>query len=312
MKTFVGVDVSKATLDVCVLGSLAFQTTNDEEGHLEIISRLSGLDEVLLVMESTGGYEMGLASALGNAKIAFAIVNPRQVRDFARALGRIAKTDRIDAEILALFGDRIKPDATELPSEEQQRLAALVTRRRQLVEMRVSEMNRKSIAPSSVRPSIIAHITALSAMINELDKDIGTLIRNSPMWKKRDDILDTVKGVGPITIITLLALLPELGSLNRKKIAALVGIASYNKDSGQAVGKRSCWGGRAGVRAVLYMAALSATQHNPIFQEHYNQLVARGKLKKVALVACMRKLLTILNAMVRDGTEWEEALAAPH
>ena len=312
MTTFVGVDVSKATLDVCVLGIQDFQATNDEEGLAEIISALSGLKDVLVVMESTGGYEMALASALANARIPFAIVNPRQVRDFARALGQMAKTDRIDARILALFGERIKTSITELPSEKQQKLMGLVTRRRQLIEMRVSEQNRQALAPSNVKASLIRHITALNAMIGELDKEIGKLIRNSPMWKKREDIMDTVAGVGRVTIMTLVALLPELGSLNRKKIASLVGLAAFNKDSGQLLGKRCCWGGRAAVRSVLYMAALSATQHNPVFQEHYKQLVARGKLKKVALVACMRKLLTVLNAMVRDGSDWQEVLAAPH
>jgi transposase len=311
MVTFVGVDVSKATLDVCILGTSCFQVGNDEDGISSLVLKLVELD-CLVVMEYTGGHQMPLASALAVAKVRVALVNPRAARDFAGALGQMAKTDKVDSKVLAMFGERIRPTPTDLPDEGQQKLVALVVRRRQLVENRVAEQNRKFLAPAAVQSSLTAHITMLNQMIKEIDAEIAKLIRNSPIWKKRHDILESVSGVGKVTIGCLMAMLPELGTLNRKKIASLVGVASFNKDSGKKKGKRSCFGGRAPVRAALYMATLVATQHEPVIAAHYEQLVKRGKEKKVALVACMRKLLTILNAMVRDGTTWRAELAQPH
>jgi len=310
MRRYVGVDVSKRTLDVCILGARAFQIENNEEGIADLVKELS-CTECLVVMESTGGHEIALATALALAKVECAIVNPRQVRDFARAFGQMAKTDKVDAEMLALFGERIKPAPTALPDEAQRRLLAKVVRRRQLVDMRSAEKNRKSIAAEEVKPSIDRLIKELTRMIKDLDKEIGKEIRDSSIWKQRKDILESVKGVGCATTCALVAMMPELGNLTRREIAALAGVASYNRDSGQKKGKRSCFGGRPGVRAALYMAALVASKHEPVIRAHYLQLVARGKLKKVALVACMRKLLTILNAMVRDNTQWNPQLAMP-
>lgn len=311
MTTFVGVDVSKAFLDVAIAGGREWRVENDESGLLELVEQLKELGDTRVVMEATGGYESLLATALWVAKVPFAVVNPRQVRDFAKALGRMAKTDKVDAKVLALFAQTMKPEATQLPSEEHQTLVATVTRRRQLIDMRVAEQNRRAMAMASLRPSIDEHIVALNHMINELDKDIGKAIRNSPMWKRKGDILCSVPGVGDGTTAAMVALLPELGTLDRRQIAALAGVAAFNRDSGKKQGQRSCFGGRAAVRAALYMAALNATRYEPVIRDHYKQLLTRGKKKKVALVACMRKLLTILNAMLRDDTSWNPTRAAP-
>jgi transposase len=241
---------------------------------------------------------------LALADIQVAVVNPRQARDFGKALGFLAKTDRIDAGILAHFGEAVRPEPRQLPSEEAANLAALVARRRQLTEMLTMEQNRLGSAPAALRKDIREHITWLQKRLKDSDKDIHKLLRSSPLWREKDQLLQGVPGVGPVLSATLLAMLPELGKLNRKEIAALVGVAPLNRDSGKMKGKRATWGGRSSVRDVLYMATMSAVRYNPTLKDFYERLLKAGKLKKVALVACMRKLLVILNAMLRDNAPW--------
>jgi transposase len=305
---FVGIDVSKKTLDVAVRPSgQELSVGNDAEGHLHIVEMLRG-QTVLVVMEPTGGYEVPLVAALVEAKIAVAVVNARQIRDFAKSRGRLAKTDRIDAMMLACFAEANRPEPRAMPGEETRGIEALVVRRRQLVDMRATEMARRDLAPAAVRPSIKTVIEFLTKQIDENDRELGKRIQDHSVWRARDELLQSVKGVGPVLSRTLTALVPELGALDRKQIAALIGVAPFNNDSGSKRGRRSCWGGRAAVRSVLYMATLVATQHNPAIAAMYARLTGRGKLFKVALVACMRKLLTMLNAMVRDGAPWNPAL----
>jgi transposase len=307
---FVGIDVSKKHLDVAVLPSgTRRRVDNDPEGHLAIVNLLRELGPVLVVVEPTGGYETALVCALTEVKIAVAVVNARQIRDFAKSRGKLAKTDRIDADILACFAEANRPEPRPVPDEQTRQLEALVSRRRQLVDMRVMEMNRKELAPKAVRPSIETVIKFLSKQIDDADRRITELIDSNSTWRAKDDILKSVKGIGRVVAATLMALLPELGHLNRKKIAALVGVAPFNNDSGSKRGRRSIWGGRAAVRSVLYMAAVVARTHNPLIRALYERLTARGKLPKVALVACMRKLLTVLNAMLRDKRPGNPALA---
>jgi transposase len=257
-----------------------------------------------VVMEPTGGYERALCRELFEAKVAFSVVNARQIRDFARATGQLAKTDKIDAQIIAHFGEAIKPQARPLQDRQAELLEALLVRRRQLVEMRVMESNRRALAAAVLRPRIEQHVADLNEQIAQLDDELDTLIKNSPAWREHEDILTSVPGVGPVTARTLTTMLPELGKLDRKQIAALVGLAPFNHDSGQSKGKRRCRGGRYAVRAVLYMATLTATQFNPVIRLMYERLSAAGKLFKVAMVACMRRLICILNAMVRDQKPW--------
>lgn len=306
---YVGIDVSKATLDVAVRSDGEVeQVENNEAGIAGLVERLTKVSPVLVVMEATGGYESLVAGALAARGIPVAVVNPRQVRDFAKAAGILAKTDRIDAKVLARFGEALRPEPRPFPSAEAQELEALVTRRRQILDMLTMEKNRRGIArPEAMRRRIDKHIAWLEKALRLANDDIDTTIRKSPVWREQEDLLTSVPGVGPVTARTLLAELPELGQLSRQKIAALVGVAPFNCDSGTMKGLRTTWGGRGQVRAVLYMATLSATRSNPAIRRMYQGLVGRGKKKKVALVACMRKLLSILTAMTRDRVHWSDA-----
>lgn len=307
---YVGVDVSKDRLDVACRPTNQVSTfINDPTGIAALTEELKLLQPQLIVLEATGGLERPLVGALAAAGLPVAVVNPRQVRDFARATGQLAKTDRIDAAVIAHFGEAIKPEVRSLPDDFTQQLDALITRRRQLVEMLVIERNRLSSTISELRSNVKQHIDYLQKLLDELDQQLDQIITNSPIWKAKDDLLQSTKGVGPVLSRTLLAELPELGHLSRQEISKLVGVAPLNNDSGKHSGKRSCWGGRASVRAVLYMGALAATRCNPVIKEFYQRLLAKGKQKKVALVACMRKLLTILNAMVKHSTPWNADFA---
>jgi transposase len=309
---FAGIDVSKKRLDIVTRGreSRGWSVAYDERGVRALVSTLRELAPTLLILEATGGLETHLVAELAAAGIPLVVINPRQARDFARATGELAKTDAIDARILALFADRIRPEVRPLPDAEARDLDALMTRRRQLVDIRVGEYNRLYQAPSvAVRTSIEEHIAWLDARIDTVDAELQRLIKASPLWREKNNLLRSTPGVGPTVSLTLLAGVPELGTLNRQKIGKLVGVAPLNRDSGTLRGQRRIWGGRSEVRNVLYMGTLSAIRHNPVIRAFYKQLVARGKLKKVALVACMRKLLTILNCMLRDNTPWNPAFA---
>lgn len=306
---FVGIDVSKATLDVA-LGSdgEVRSVANDETEVAGFVEELTKLKPALVVMEATGGYESLVAGVLADHGIPVAIVNPRQVRDFAKSIGVLAKTDRIDARVLARFGEAVRPEPRPLASEEAKELEGLLSRRRQLVDMLTMEKNRLAIARAErLKRSITKHIDWLEEALRRANDDIDKAIRNSPIWREQEELLRTAKGIGPVTSRTMLSDLPELGRLNRKQIAALVGVAPLNRDSGTMKGTRSCWGGRATVRQVLYMATLTAVRSNPTIRAAYSALRARGKLHKVAMVACMRKLLTMLNAMARDRHPWAPA-----
>jgi len=303
---FVGIDVAKANLDVAVRPSgQHWRVTNTEAGIADLVQRLAGLAPVSIVLEATGGLEWPLAAALAAAGLPVVVVNPRQVRDFARATGKLAKTDRLDAAVLAHFADAVRPAPRPLPDETSRSLAALVARRRQLVEMLTAEKNRLPLATPAVRADLDEHIAWLTARLKQVDQDLEAAIRQSPVWRTNDDLLRSVKGVGPVLSTTLLTDLPELGTLDRKQIAALVGVAPLARDSGTLRGTRTCWGGRASVRGALYMSALVGTRFNPTLRTVYERLLAAGKPKKVALVACMRKLLVILNALLRDQTRWD-------
>jgi transposase len=300
-----GIDVSKAQLDVALLpGAERVQLANDSAGIAELVKRLKAAEAALVVMEATGGYETAAATAIAGAGLRLAVVNPRQVRDFARATGRLAKTDRIDAELIGAFGQAIEPQVVALPDEDTRELAALLVRRAQLIAMRTQESNRLALTTGAMRKQIKAHIAWLEQAIDRLDTDLNARLRNSPAWRAKDDLLRSMKGVGPITSGTLMSALPELGQLDRRAIAALVGVAPFNRDSGTLRGRRTIWGGRARVRTVLYMAATSAVRSNPLMRQFYDRLIQRGKPHKVAMVACMRKMLTILNAMARTNTPW--------
>ena len=304
VRRFVGIDVAKAALDVFVgSAGTAFTVANDEVGIRDLVRQLVPADFVIL--EATGGLETPVASALAAAGIAVAIVNPRQVRDFARATGRLAKTDRLDAEVLARFGEAVRPAARPLADEHAQALEALVTRRRQLVEMLTAEKNRRARAPKVLHRNIDEHIRWLEKRLSVFDDELGELIRNTPLWRERDELLRSVPGVGKVLSSTLLAQLPELGMLNRKQIAALAGLAPFNRDSGSMRGSRCIWGGRAQVRRVLYMATVAGVRSNPTIRTFYLRLRTKGKHAKPALIACMRKFLVILNAMLHDKTHWQ-------
>lgn len=302
---YVGIDVAKARLDVAIgpTGE-TWGVSNDEVGIKELTSRLKVLHPALIVLEATGGLEVPVAADLAQAELPVAIVNPRQVRDFAKAMGRLAKTDVIDARTLALFAERVRPTSHPLPEAQTQSLGALITRRRQLVGMLTAEKNRLGMALLRVRPRIEAHIAYLSCELADIDDELGKTLRESPIWREKEDLLKGVPGIGPVVSLTFLAELPELGSLNRKQVAALVGVAPLNRDSGTFKGRRIVWGGRGTVRTALYMATLVATRHNPVIRAFYARLCRAGKPKKVALTACMRKLLTILNAMLKHHKPW--------
>ena len=305
-----GIDVSKQHLDVC-LGTEDQRLGNDANGWDAVIARFKDADVDLVVIEATGGYERGLVCALQGASIAVARVNPRQARDFAKSMGALAKTDRVDARILRDFGDvlaRHKDRAkyiTPLIDEYRQELAALMTRRRQLVDMRVAESNRLEQASKRAVRSIKSVLKTLDKQLAAIDHDVDAHL--DAHFKDQRTLLDSVKGVGPVTILTLTAALPELGRLGRRQIAKLVGVAPLANDSGPRKGKRRIWGGRSDVRAVVYMATMAAIKHNPAIKAFHSRLTAAGKPKKVAIVACMRKLLTILNAMLRDQAMWDVA-----
>jgi transposase len=310
---FVGIDVSKDRLDVAVHGrSERWQFTRDERGLGQLVEYLRelGAPITLTVLEATGGLERDVAAALTVAKIPAAVVNPRQVRDFARATGKLAKTDGIDASVLAHFAEAVRPAVQPIADELALALEARITRRSQLVQMLAAEKNRRAAlliqrtSSAKVAKSVEAHISWLEKQIKELDDDIDSHIKNSPIWREKDDLLQSVPGIGPVTSRTLLSYLPELGALDRKKIAALVGLAPFNQDSGQASGRRAIWGGRAEVRRVLYMAAVAAVRCNPALAAFYARLKSAGKPALVAITATMRKLLISLNAMMRDGARW--------
>lgn len=306
---FVGIDVAKAELVVSVLpGAERFTVENDEAGVRALVQRIAASRPQLIVLEATGGYELLAVAALAAAALPVVVVNPRQVRDFAKATGQLAKTDRIDADILARFADVVRPEVRLIPDAAAHELDALLTRRRQLLEMLQAERNRVGqvfgTGKKQVRKSLKAHITFLERELRSTDTDLGEMVRQSPVWRERDELLRSVPGVGPVLSRTLLADLPELGRLSRRAIAKLVGVAPLSRDSGTMRGRRFVQGGRAAVRGVLYMAALVATRRNTVIREFYLRLVEAGKPKKLALVACMRKLLTILNTMVRTNTTW--------
>jgi len=302
---FVGVDVSKARLDVAVRPSGDMLTVrHDESGIAGLITRLQAWQPTAVVLEATGDLECTVVSALAAAGLPVHVVNPRQVREFARATGRLAKTDALDAQILAQFGEVLRPAPRSLPDEATQALSADLARRRQLLEMLIAEKQRHSQAAARLKPGIATPIAWLTAELQRVDADLTLAIRHSPVWREQDDLLQSMPGVGPGLSRTMLAELPELGTLSSQQLAALVGIAPLNRDSGTLRGKRTIWGGRAVVRTALYMAALAATKWNPVIKAFYHQLLARGKAKKAALVACMHKLLIILNAMVKQRTPW--------
>lgn len=309
----VGIDVAKAHLDVAVLGAklAADRFANEAEAHTELAAVLRPLGVALVVMEATGGYEAAVACALQGAGLAVAVVNPKQARDFARAMGQLAKTDRIDAHTLAELGKVLLGRADlerfvrPLPDAHQQALAALVTRRRQLLTMMVSERQRRQLAVAVVRPSIEAMIAAIGAQLDDVEAQMAGHVREH--FTELDALLRSTSGIGRVASATLVATLPELGRLNRREIAALVGVAPLAHDSGASRGRRRVQGGRFEIRRVLYMATLSAAQRNPTIRDFYQRLRAAGKLPKVALVACMRKLLTILNAMARTHKPWDQS-----
>ena len=312
---FVGIDVAKAELVVSVLPTMErFTVANDERGVRTLVERLRPIAPQLIVLEATGGYELLAVAALAAAVLPVIVVNPRQVRDFAKATGQLAKTDRIDADILARFADVVRPAVRPIADAEAQELEALLARRRQLLEMLQAERNRVGQVFGKgkrlVRKSLKTHIAFLERELRMTDTDLGEMVKNSPVWRERDELVQSVPGVGPVLSRTLLADLPELGRLSRREIAKLVGIAPLSRDSGTMRGRRFVQGGRATVRAVLYMAALVATRRNAVIRAFYQRLVAAGKPKKLALVACMRKLLTILNTMVRTGTRWNAEAGA--
>lgn len=307
----VGIDISKARLDVAVHESgEQWVAWYDGAGLAQLVERLQALQPARIVVEASGGLEALLVAELAAASLPVAVVNPKRVRDFAKAKGLLAKTDRIDAGVLAHFAAALQPPLTRLPSEDEQRLAELVTRRRQVVEMLTAEQNRLSSAPARLRQRIGKHIAWLEEELSVLNTDIRDFIGQHPQWQDDADRLDSVPGIGPVTAATLLADLPALGHLDRKRIAALVGVAPFNHDSGRRRGKRRIRGGRTTVRNVLYMATLSATRFNPVIRAFYERLLRAGKEKKVALTACMRKLLTIVNAMIRHQQAWRQASAS--
>ena len=308
----VGIDVGKAKLDVGFSDDQKVRNwANDEAGRAELSDWVIEQQVKLVVVEASGGYEAAIVSELGERGQAVALVNPTRVRAFARAEGVLAKTDKIDAQVIARFGATMKPKPQARRTQSQVELNQWVTRRRQLVEMSTAEKNRLQTAPPAMKADIVRHIDWLQAEIEQLEQQVNQAIRTNPTWRETARRLTTVPGVGAVTASTLLADLPQLGQLNRQKIAALVGVAPFNHDSGKRKGKRRIFGGRASVRSVLYMATLSATTHNPVIKSFYQRLLAKGKLKKVALTACMRKLLVILNTMVKSEQDWEPPLSSP-
>lgn len=312
METFVGIDVSKTHIDVAIRPQdQDLRVERTAKALSELAKKLTKLSPVIIVMEATGGLEVEVASIFAATDLPVAVVNPRQVRDFAKAIGRMAKTDRIDARVIAHFAEAVRPEPRALQGAEAEELQALVARRGQLVEILVAEENRlRTCRIDRIRKSLKQHIESLKKELDEISNDLKVFLRKSETWKEKDRLLQSVKGVGPNTSATLLVDLPELGKLSRKEVAALVGVAPFNCDSGTFKGKRRIWGGRARVRRVLYMATLVAAHNNPVMASFYQRLLKAGKPAKVALTACMRKLLTILNAMMRDLQPWNFAPGA--
>ena len=308
--TFVGIDVSKARLDVASHPTGATHSVaNDANGIKTLVEQLRAVKPLLVVLEATGGIERAVVRALVAAELPVTVTNPRQVRDFAKATGQLAKTDVLDAQILARFAEAVRPALRPLADEITLELRALISRRRQITEMLTAEKNRLSRAPRRVQKRIEAHIRWLQSELERADEDLDQTIRQSPVWREQEDLLKSVPGIGPVGSRTVLAELPELGNLNRKQIAALVGVAPLNWDSGLLRGRRVIWGGRSHVRTALYMAALTASRRNPVIREFYKRLRAACKAPNVALVACMRKLLVILNAMLRHRVPWRPVVA---
>jgi transposase len=302
-ETYIGIDISRDSLDMAIHESdKPQQFTNNPDGIRKVCALLTKLKPALIVFEATGGYEMPLYISLNEAKLPAAPVNPRQVRDFAKATGKLAKTDTLDARVIAHFAAVLHPEPRPIP--ESQEIKEIVARRNQLVQMIVAEKNRLHSAHESIKVRIQAHIQWLGEELDNTNKELEQSISNNPEWQKKDALLQSMPGVGPVLSTTLLADLPELGKLNRRQIAALTGVAPLNRDSGTLRGKRVIWGGRSTVRGALYMATLVATRFNPVIKQVYQRLLSAGKLKKVALTACMRKLLIILNAMVKHNTSW--------
>lgn len=306
MDCFIGIDVSKATLDIASLPDGEHWTvTNDDQGLADLAPRLGALAPALVVLEATGGFEMLAAITLAKVGLPVAVVNPRHVRDFAKAMGRLAKTDALDAGMLADFAQRVRPEPRPLPDEAAQLLESLLTRRRQIVDMLTAEKNRLGCARGPIKRDISQHVRWLEKRLRDVDGDLQEAVAASPLYHAKAQLLRSVPGVGQVTTLTLLATLPELGHLSRHQIAALVGVAPMNRDSGTLRGKRMVWGGRAPVRAVLYMATLVGLKHNAVLRGSYERLRAAGKPFKVAATACMRKLLTILNAMLHHNRQWD-------
>ena len=307
---YVGIDVAGDWLDISVSGEgEVWRVGNDTAGVREVVERLGALEPQGIVLEATGGLESAVVAELTAVALPVSVVNPRQVRDFARATGRLAKTDVIDAGMLARYGEAVQPEVRSLPDADMQALRGLVVRRRQVVDMLTAERNHMAQATPWVRRRVARHIAVLQRQLVAVDRELARLIQANPVWRARDELLRSVPGVGNVTARLLVANLPELGQLNRKQIAALVGVAPHNRDSGSYRGKRSVWGGRAPVRAGLYMATLVATRRNAVIRAFYARLCAAGKPKKVALTACMRKLLTILNRMLRSQSPWNPTTA---
>jgi transposase len=303
---FVGIDVSKRSLDVALSTGRVWSCVNQEGEFDELIGELKGQAIELIVLEASGGYEGAVVASLSAAHLPVIVVNPRQVRDFARATGRLAKTDQIDAQVLARFAQQIRPEFRVLKDEHTRELEALIQRRRQILNMLSAERQRLQMASANVRSDIRTHIHFLVKRLKDADRGLDQLVRQTPLWREREELFKAVKGIGPQTLRVLCASLPELGQLNRRKIAALVGVAPFNCDSGTLRGRRRCWGGRADVRCALYMATVTAIRCNAVIRRFFQRLRAAGKAPKVAITACMRKLLTILNAMVRDQAAWDE------
>ena len=308
--TYVGIDVAKEMLDVALRPTgERWRVAHDAAGLEQLVAALAALAPARVVLEATGGLELELVAALAAAALPVVVVNPRQTRDFARATGTLAKTDALDAAVLAHFAEAVRPPLRPLSDAQSQTLRQLLARRRQLVAMLVAEGQRLTRAGAAVRPGIEAHLAWLEQHLSALEDELRQALQQSPVWRERDQLLRSVPGVGEQLSLTLLAELPELGRLDRRAIAALVGVAPFNRDSGRLRGRRTIWGGRARVRAMLYMGALSASRHNPVIRACYQRLLAAGKPKKVALTACMRKLLVILNAMLKHHTPWDERTA---
>jgi len=305
-EVFVGIDVSKAALDVCVIPEIQeWHVSNDDTGIRGVVKRLKAIRPILIIMEATGGYQVPLSAALVKADLPAVVMNPRQVREFAKSRGYLAKTDKLDARVLAEYGQGNRPEVRPLKDEQTRELDALVNRRRQLKDMLTSEKNRLETSSKRVRRDVKAHITWLEKRVKDVDKDLASFIKSTPVWRDKDAIIRSVPGAGPVLSVNLLAKVPQLGIMNRRKISALIGVAPFNCDSGTFKGQRRIWGGIADVRRVLYMATLAAIRSNPVIRAFYARLVNAGKKRKVAITACMRRLLVIINAMVRNRTMWD-------